>query len=202
MKLILVRHGETDHNQSNTHIGQSDVPLNDRGLQQAKLVGQRLAAEKINFIYSSDLQRAAVTAKNIATHHPEAKLVHNPLLRERNAGVLTGQPIHPDDDIGNTEKYIDFHKRPTGGESIDDVRVRAEAWLTSAKQQHSDDTLVVVSHGVLLFTLLGVAVEAGAEEVRKQFLLGNTSVTILDVPPEGKVSVIHLNDTTHLKYSE
>ncbi len=199
MKLILVRHGETDHNRTNTHIGQSDVPLNDNGRQQARRVGERLAKQKIDIVYSSDLQRANFTAKEIVSHHPKVKLVYDLLLRERNAGEMTGKPIHPDDDIGNTQKKIDRKKRIPGGESIDDVKTRAIKWFNIAKAKHLDETLVVVSHGVLLFTLLEAAVEDGADIGGQNFLLGNTSVTILDVHPTGRASVIHLNDVSHLQ---
>lgn len=198
MKLILVRHGETDHNRSNTHMGQLDVPLNERGREQARRDGKRLANEKIDVIYTSDLQRAMATAQEIAFHHnnqPE----HDVRLRERHVGVLEGQPIHPDDHIGNTDKTTDRNKRPEGGESIYDVKIRAERWLNHIKKKHQKDTIVVVGHGLFLFLLLEVAIEDGADTERQDFILNNTSITILDFHPSGHANIVHLNDTSHLE---
>lgn len=179
-------------------MGQLDVQLNDQGHQQAKLVRQRLATEHIKVIYLSDLQRASETAKNIAAHHPHVQVVYDLLLRERHVGVLQGQPILPDDFIGNTKKSIDRTVRPEDGESIHDVKARATKWFEIVKRQYPDDTLVVVGHGLYLYVLLEVAVQDGANAERQDFLLENASVTVLDVHATGRAEVIHLNDISHL----
>ena len=57
--LYLVRHGETAANVTATLQGQSDVPLNENGLEQARLVGKRLRNTPFDAIWSSDLSRAA-----------------------------------------------------------------------------------------------------------------------------------------------
>ncbi len=199
MRLILVRHGETDHNKTGTHMGQLDVPLNDRGRQQAELVGERLADETIDVMYTSDLQRASFTAQCIAKHHPNLRVNHDSLLRERHVGVLAGQPIQPHDTIERTRQGFDRDARPAGGESIRDVKNRALIWFTTIRQKHPNDTVVMVGHGLFLYGLLEVAVEDGADVDRQDFLLDNTGVTILDVHATGRAQVIHLNDTAHLK---
>jgi len=53
MRLILVRHGETDYNRDGLALGQSDAPLNETGLRQAKALEFALAPEKIAAIYAS-----------------------------------------------------------------------------------------------------------------------------------------------------
>lgn len=199
MKLIIVRHGQTDHNATGTHMGQLDVPLNSHGVEQAELVAARLAHEKIDAVYSSDLQRAYVTAQQIAQFHPGLTVITDPLLRERNVGVLTGQPIQPEDSIRKSRSGgINRSKRPQNGESIDDVKARATDWLQKTLTQHADDTVLVASHGLFLYILLEVAVEQGADVDREDFILANTSVTVLDVHPEGRATIVHLNDTQHL----
>ena len=55
-RLIAVRHGETAWNRVSRIQGHTDIPLNEAGLWQARQVGQAVAAEGIDAIYSSDLQ--------------------------------------------------------------------------------------------------------------------------------------------------
>ena len=66
MKLIITRHGETEENKAGIIQGHLPGHLSEAGIEQAKKVAFRLKDEKINFIYSSDLDRAADTAKEIA----------------------------------------------------------------------------------------------------------------------------------------
>ncbi len=199
MKLIIVRHGETDHNKTRTHMGQLDIPLNNLGHQQAKLVGQRLATEKISAIYSSDLRRAKLTAQSIALHHPKLNIMYDPLLRERHVGILEGQPIQLKGMIRKGGGQVDRFHRPPNGESIHDVKLRAKEWYEKIRTQHEHDTIVVVGHGLYLYVLLELAIEDGADGNREDFILDNTSVTVLEVPKNGRAQVIHLNDTTHLQ---
>ena len=56
--IYFVRHGQTDFNRAGISQGQLDIPLNDCGEQQAKLCGKRFKDVKLDFILSSDLQRA------------------------------------------------------------------------------------------------------------------------------------------------
>ncbi len=65
-RLVLLRHGETDHNVAKRAQGQLDVPLNDRGLAQARAVAPVVAGFRPDFVWSSDLQRARRTAEIVA----------------------------------------------------------------------------------------------------------------------------------------
>jgi len=71
MKLILVRHGETIDNKKRLVQGHRQGELSDVGKEQAKKVAERLKDEKIDYIFSSDLRRAADTAKVIAKYQKE-----------------------------------------------------------------------------------------------------------------------------------
>ena len=64
-RLIAVRHGETAWNRVSRIQGHTDIPLNEAGQWQARQVGQAVAAEGVDAIYSSDLLRAADTARAI-----------------------------------------------------------------------------------------------------------------------------------------
>jgi broad specificity phosphatase PhoE len=62
VEIILVRHGETAWNASETFRGRKDVPLNDTGIKQAQLLGEYLRDEKIDIIYSGDILQAVAPA--------------------------------------------------------------------------------------------------------------------------------------------
>ncbi len=89
MEILLVRHGETDWNRARRMQGHIDIPLNTEGLRQARALGAALASEKLDAIYSSDLQRARVTAQAVADVH-QMTVVIDEQLRERCYGVFEG----------------------------------------------------------------------------------------------------------------
>ena len=66
LRLLLARHGQTDWNAQHRYQGHAPVPLNETGRRQAAALGQRLAHEGIEAIYSSDLPRAWMTAQAVA----------------------------------------------------------------------------------------------------------------------------------------
>ena len=88
-RIIAIRHGETAWNVDSRLQGHLDIPLNDVGLWQARQAALALADEPIDAIYSSDLQRAWVTAQAIA-ETTQAPLTAHQGLRERSFGVLQG----------------------------------------------------------------------------------------------------------------
>ena len=99
-ELIVIRHGETDWNRQHRFQGQIDVPLNALGLEQARRLGQRLAAEwvavplgaALHTLLVSDLQRARQTAQPLADALGRPALVQ-PLWREQGFGVLEGLDV-------------------------------------------------------------------------------------------------------------
>ena len=68
-RLFLARHGDTELNSAERYWGCTDVKLSADGLRQAERLRDRLAEEKIDVVYSSDLKRASVTPQTIASKH-------------------------------------------------------------------------------------------------------------------------------------
>ena len=91
MKIIIIRHGETEENKKGIVQGQIPGHLSELGKEQAKKVAKRLSKEKINVIYSSDLDRAKNTAQEIAKFHKKTLFELKQELRERNWGNLQGK---------------------------------------------------------------------------------------------------------------
>ncbi len=152
-ELILIRHGETAWNAEHRIQGHLDSPLNDEGLAQALLLGERLGREPFDHFYSSDLGRALQTAQPIADRSGR-RPVNEPRLRERNLGVFQGL-TGPDCERRYPEDYARFHRRDPDhvvpqGESIRQVYSRVSALLEMLVQRHSGGRILIVTHGGIL----------------------------------------------------
>ncbi len=160
ISLIVVRHGETDWNRIRRLQGHTDIALNAAGLEQAERLADALAGESIASVHSSDLARALATARPVATAL-ELPIVTNPLLRERNYGVLEGKTFgeilehHPDEAerlrvrdathrIANGESQEEFHRRVI--DAFTAIATTEEALADPATVRK---TLVVTHGGVL-----------------------------------------------------
>jgi broad specificity phosphatase PhoE len=159
VKVILVRHGETDWNKALRIQGSSsDTPLSETGKRQAEEVALKLKDENIRAIYSSPLQRALHTAQAIARYHPHLNITPNPHLKEINAGALEGLPaaeLHC-----RLDEYLCHHDQNNqlvqlpGGESLCDVQERAWETLKGYLDTHSEGKIVVVTHYFVIMSII------------------------------------------------
>src|SRR5918912_404825 len=90
LQLLLIRHGETTWNRQGRIQGHRDSPLTERGLAQARAAAARLARERIDALYSSDLVRAQETAHHVAAA-TALRVRLDEALRERAFGMLEGK---------------------------------------------------------------------------------------------------------------
>ncbi len=202
-RLILVRHGETDWNLEGRYQGQADLPLNERGRKQAKLLAERLRGERIEAIYASDLSRAYETAEIIAE---AIGLEVKPLesLREVDTGVWTGLTFQ------EVESRYPEHLREWRADPLRVKRLEGESYLELFErtrtaieeivEAHPDQTVLIVGHGgnikCMVLDALGVRADR-AIEIASRFAADNASLHILRSDGE-RVLIETLNDTCHL----
>ncbi len=177
VKLILVRHGETDWNSvRRIQGGGSDTPLNERGRQQAENIALRLKAEPVQAIYSSPQQRALHTAQAIARHH-NLEVVVLPALREIEVGELEGKPSS---EIGmrfdellvpNGENFL---PKIPGGESLTEVQVRAWGTVKDLVSKCSEGAVVVVTHYFVIMTIVCAVINLPLTQIRRLRLTPGT----------------------------
>ncbi|MCU7824841.1 histidine phosphatase family protein [Kitasatospora sp. DSM 101779] len=157
-RIVFWRHGQTSWNLESRFQGSTDIPLTDQGIFQAQRAARLLAGLKPDLLVSSDLQRAARTAAELAkvtgleVHRHEG-------LRETYAGEwqgLTNAEIrarYPEE----YEAWAQGHPvRRGGGELAAEVADRAVPVVLAAVEKLPEDgTLVVVSHGGTIRTMIG-----------------------------------------------
>jgi broad specificity phosphatase PhoE len=151
VRLIWVRHGETEGNRQRRYVGHWDEPLNERGKQQARTLAERLSRESLSAIYTSDLRRAKETASAIAANHPSVLFMATPMLRECAFGEWEGRTYNEITVHG--EEYVrrwyddPWSVSPPGGECLRDMEQRMGRWLEALDMRHGrGDTVVAVAH--------------------------------------------------------
>ncbi|MFF2390186.1 histidine phosphatase family protein [Agromyces sp. NPDC058104] len=146
--IALVRHGETEWNRERRIQGMTDIPLNDTGRAQAAATGDRLAADGWDAVYASTLSRAAETAEIIADvlELPAPRLMGS--LAERSHGVLEG--------LDHAGRMAVEAQAATieGLEPRSTVIARASAALAEIAAAHPGGSVVVVSHGGVIHSLI------------------------------------------------
>lgn len=198
LHLMLVRHGESEWNVQRRYQGQSDIPLSALGKIQAGLVAERLAGEKIDAIYASDLGRAWETARAIA-EKCGLQVNSEPRLRELKFGVLEGLTFE-EAQLQYPEMIAawldDFNRPPDGAETIDMFNMRCVSFLDELKQKHNEQVVLIVAHGGSLSEILR-AVLGLSREKRWYLEMENASLSEVLIA-EKYVSLKRLNDTCHL----
>ncbi len=199
MRLIMVRHAQTDWNKNKLIQGGGvDSELNDTGLQQAQRVGQALQNTKLAAIYAGPLRRTRATAAPIAQIHG-LEVISEPDLKEINAGDLNGAPVKQLADLLNS--YFSGNSdagqfRMPGGESLAELAARTWGATQRILKQHPEGEVVAVSHHLALLTIIcrALGLDLGYFRRMKQDL---AAISILEFK-DGKVSLVQLNDTCHL----
>ena len=198
-KLIMVRHGDTEAGSGLRYWGQSDVELSTLGLRQAENLRNRLATQKIDVIYTSNLQRATVTARTIASRH-QVDIINCAELDEVNFGKIEGltfdevNRLYPE--VAQTWVNRSLNLSFPEGENFDQFNNRVSQFLSRLEKHTPEEAILVVAHAgplrLLLCHILGL-------ELRhwRQFRLDFASLTILETYPQGAIISL-LNDVSHL----
>ena len=197
--LLIVRHGETDWNAEGRIQGHTDIGLSDKGADQARSLGKRLAGLTIDVAYTSDLKRSTETAK-IALGERDIVLHETARLREYDKGAFEGMTLleikarFPDEYPRYLQKDLGY--APKGGESTRDVSARMAKFFDEIRSKHLNETVLVVSHGGVLraamVSLLGMPLEGNWS-----FVFGNCGLTMVDTFEDNAVLRL-FNDTSHL----
>lgn len=183
MRLLLLRHGQTQANVEMRLSGWTDDPLDEQGNRQARAIASQLATEgPVSAVYASPLSRARTTAEYAARALGVAEVVERPGLRERHFGIFESLPLPT-----IMEQYPDFAASwaaagatdwgPPEGEMPRQFVGRIMDELNGIIERHSgDERVLVVTHGGVISAALAVWFARDPARWR-EYLVNNCSVT-------------------------
>ena len=197
--LILVRHGQTDHNLSGRYQGQSDVPMNALGREQIEAVARELAGVPAAAIYSSDLMRSRESALIIGRALGLEPVIAQE-LRERSFGSFEGL-THEEAAARFPQSWAQRERDseawiPPGGESLGELWERVLRFAETLWRRHDAKVFVVAAHGGPMKAILCDALGAPAA-TRGRFPISNGSISVITRAAAGPVMLL-LDDTCHL----
>lgn len=200
MKIIIVRHAQTDENVGGGLAdSESEVLLNEEGVRQAQKLGEHLKDHDIAVAYTSPQTRAVHTAKEGLKHHPGAPLVPAEALKEQSLGIYEGGKKAEWKAIKKLSKEPFDVLKPEGGESYQDLQARAKNFFHELIAKHPNETVLIVSHGGTLGVLLLHILEKElTEENYRAHQPKNAEVSIIEIDGDGKRVVHTLNSNKHL----
>ncbi|WP_176541067.1 MULTISPECIES: histidine phosphatase family protein [unclassified Bacillus (in: firmicutes)] len=197
MRIILVRHGETDENAARRYLGHFDAALNQQGRKQLKGLSEilkRTETQPISAIYSSDLSRAVESAQMIGN---EFQLRPKPIfaLRELHFGDFdckTYEEIRQEDPE-RLEKWIlnPYMVAPPNGETLLQLGKRVDDWLEAIlTTEQPTGTIVIVSHGGPIRWFLSKWVKGDPNEFWNVEGLGHGKAMLMDWNEQKRIFTI------------
>jgi len=199
-RIVAIRHGQTAWNAESRLQGQLDIPLNPLGRAQAACLADALRDEGLEAVFSSDLGRAADTARALAGPLG-LPLLFDAGLRERGFGSMEGRTFTEIDEqtpeMAQRWRRRDPDFGPPGGERLADFYARSIASVEALAQAHAGRSIALVTLGGVLDCLYRAATRIELQASRT-WQLGNAAINRLLHSPEGFV-LVGWNDHQHLQ---
>ena len=206
MRILLIRHGETEWNRIRRFQGRSDLSLNQKGRDQGHALALALKDESVTAIYSSPLARAMETACLIKVFHPSVPLFEEEGLIEMDLGEFEGMEAKrwaaQNKDFLKAWLETPASVRMPGGESLQEVQMRAIGTLERiTKVYPSESTLLLCSHNFVNLTILCYALKVPIERFRE---LRQETAALNVLYKQGQQLLVKvMNEQSHLgKYVE
>ena len=182
----LIRHGETDWNAMRKLQGWRDIPLNETGLEQARVLALALQApaftHTIDAVVSSDLIRANETAR-IATEHFQLPILTDAGLRERGFGVLEGadwETLKHDAGKEGAFNVRDPDQPVKDGETLRVFQQRVVDAFDALAQRLGGKNVLVFSHGGVIDAVWRRLNDV-ALDMPRPFDIRNTSINCFSI---------------------
>lgn len=199
-RVYLIRHAETTWNTERRYQGTLDSPLSEIGREQSRRTRDALRGIPLKAVYSSPLARARESADAIAQAHA-LSVVTVDGLSEIRVGEWEGLTV-AEIEARYAEAVRDWYHTPhlariPGGETIEELRVRAVASMSEIVARHEGDTIAIVAHGGVNKAIILTALEAPLSSYWR-LRQHNACINILEYEGE-RVRVLVINETSHLE---
>lgn len=199
LNLYITRHGETIWNTEKRLQGWKDSALTENGIENAKLLGERLKDTEFDIIYASPSTRARMTAELIKGDR-ELIIREEENLREINLGEWEGR-THNDLQEAYPDEYHAFWNTPhlyktKSGEDFYQLQERVKKMLNRIMEEHEDGNVLLVTHSVFIKALLAHCKNASIEHLWEPPYIHDTSLTIIECD-QGNLTIKLEGDISH-----
>jgi probable phosphoglycerate mutase len=204
LKIYISRHGQNEDNANGILNGHRDLPLTDIGIRQAHELADGIKQEGFSFdtVYTSPLVRAKKTAEIVCETLGLAEPKVLDSLIERDFGVMSGKLASDIEklcapDIIKTDT-ITYFLSPPGAETFPELMERAARALDHIKSEHTDGTVLLVSHGDFGKMLYATYYGLPWQQMLTMFHFGNCELLLLaeDMDPQ-QPHVIKIEQYNH-----
>jgi ribonuclease H / adenosylcobalamin/alpha-ribazole phosphatase len=198
-RLLLVRHGSTEHSHDGRFSGRNDLPLDETGRAQAQAIARHVSRMgPVDIVLSSPLRRACETAAAIVGRVGGRVEVVDDLVEmefgEWEGLTLADAHLKWPDVITDWLAGVDI--APPGGESFGEVEARVIPAVQRIVDRYRGLRIVAVSHVTPIKTLLRIALSAPQQTMFK-FHLDTASLSVIDYFEDGTSSVRTINNSEH-----
>lgn len=199
--LYFVRHGESESNLITQFAGSLDMPLTERGREQASLTAEHLARMPIGAVYSSDLSRAFETGRKIAEKRG-IPIYATSQLREIYAGRWEGKSYSElesefPDSYSVWRNQIGLAVCPKG-ESVADLQQRVSACIAAIVEKHPNDTVCIATHATPIRVMECLWTDTPLKNMHTIPWVSNASVTVAQYDENGVGKLLVRDFHTHL----
>lgn len=200
MRLILIRHGESEWNREGRILGRADAKLSEFGRRQGQAVAMALQGEKIEAVYCSPLKRAMETGRMISSVQ-RCPLISDPTLQELGRGNLEGMTrqeafrVYPD--LQRTWPEVSGTAGVSGHESLEELDLRVRTCVDRIRARHRQDTVALVGHYfvnlTIILRLLGMKLQS-----LRSFAQDIGAISIVEIE-KGRSRICLFNHSCHLE---
>lgn len=154
MRLLIIRHGESEADILNVHEGRADFELTERGHKQAQAMAEFVKENyQVDKIYCSTLKRAYGTAEHLS-RETGIELIPDDRLREFNNGLLAGLPFEEAKEKYPKQERVPVHTSFYEMETALEFRFRADYMLSKiVSENEKEATVAIVTHGGMILQL-------------------------------------------------
>jgi probable phosphoglycerate mutase len=196
-RLVLIRHAVTAQTGPLLSGRAPGIDLSDRGREQAKILGERMAHLPVAVVYASPIERTTQTAAAVAQHHG-LTVQALPGVLEADYGEWTGGKLA---ELAKTDLWKTVQRAPSrarfpGGESLAEMQARMVSALEKVVASHAGELVVVVSHADPIKA--AIAHYTGVHlDLFQRIVVSPASVTVFELGEHG-AAMVKCNDTGSL----
>ena len=202
MNIYLTRHGQTEWNIESKLQGWGDSPLTEKGVSDAKLLGNRLKDIDFDIIYCSTSKRAIHTA-DIIKGHRNIEVKKDNDLREINVGIWQGRHLE-EIKKENPEQHYNYWYKPhlytpcNEGESFEELQKRSIKIIEEIIEEDKYKNILIVSHGITLKVITTYFQNKPLEKLWDPPFMEGTSLSLIQIE-NNNITVPYYGDISHLK---